>query len=503
MLTQDDVIYFAITDRFHNGDPGNGHKVDRAKSGAFHGGGFAGLIEKIPYFEKLGVTAIWITPVYLNITDFFDSAGYHGYWAVDFERVDPHLYTDLPGRDAGSREYLKDLVDNLHQKGFKVILDMVVNHTGYHTPEYDAWSGKRFRTEHFHPYKEGSGVEEWLSGLPDLDHHIPFVADYFIQNILDWIEETGIDAIRMDTVKHVEDQFWYFFKSQVKARHPHVALIGEVLEWEPARTGRYQQEHDFDTIFDFPLCGAILGTLVWDEPMTRLARPRLNNDEPKGILDQNKQYTNDNRLVSLLDNHDLDRRIMTEILDRVGHWDRDLARTILKLCLSFLFTTRGIPQVYYGTEIAMEGRKDPDNRRDMPWEMFGADHLPLAQHAAERDIFEHTARMIRLRRDNPALRCGYLFTLYADHFIYAYLREFRGNVVLVAINNGREPMSVPLLIEIAANSNIPPRIKELLADGRVLGSQVPEVADVTLNEGRVAVQLPRKTAGIYVLKMGH
>jgi alpha-amylase len=204
-------------------------------------------------------------------------------------------------------------------------------------------------------------------------------------------------------------------------------------------------------------------------------------------------------LVTLLDNHDLDRRITTEILDRVGHWDRDLARKILKLCLTFLFTTRGIPQVYYGTEVGLEGGRDPDNRRDMPWAIFGNDQRPKASQAFERDIYDHTQRMISVRAQNPAIRYGYLFTLYVDQFFYAYLREFQGNVVLVAINNGRDPMPGPATVQIGANGNIPPRVKAHLAHGQQLASQIPGLADITMDHGEVRIQLPGKTAGVWTL----
>jgi alpha-amylase len=300
----------------------------------------------------------------------------------------------------------------------------------------------------------------------------------------------------MDTVRHVEDAFWYFFKSYVKPRHPGVTLIGEVLTFDAEANGRYQREHDFDTIFDFPLSGQLRGSLIWNDPMTRLARPRLSPDEARGVLDNERPYTNANRLVTLLDNHDLERRVTTEILDRWEHWDRDRARTILKLCLSVLLTTRGIPQLYYGTEIGMEGRADPDNRRDMPWEIFGPDHRPTAAHPFERDVHDHTTRLLALRRAHPALRTGSLLTAYVDRFVYAYLREFRGDVALVAVNNGLAPMPSPLTIDVGANSNVPSRVKALL-EGRTLASHAPGVADLPVAGGRVAVQLPGKTAGIW------
>lgn len=500
MLTQDDIIYFVVTDRFYRGRRGNEQERDPANPKGFHGGDFSGLKKKIPYLQKLGITAVWITPVYLNIGQFFDSSGYHGYWAMDFERVDPRLSGASGGTSQQSRVQLQKLVTAFHGAGLKVILDMVVNHTGYHTQEYLEYPERRFEARHFNLHRQGDPVEEWLSGLPDLDHDQPEVADYFVQNILDWIEETGIDGIRMDTVKHVEDAFWYLFKSQVKTRHPQITLIGEVLDYDPTFIGRYQQQNDFDTLFDFPLCNTIKETLIWDGPMTRIARPRLSAGEAKGILDQDKPYTNANRLVTLLDNHDLDRRITSEILDRVGHWDRHLARDILKLCFSFLFTTRGIPQIYYGSEIGLEGGRDPDNRRDMPWGLFGTDQRPKPKHAFEREVFDHLCRLIRLRKTHPAICYGYLFTLYVDHFIYAYLREFRGDLALVVLNNGRQAMPTPVRIELAANGNIPPRVKALLGEGRILQSQIEGVADALVSNGGVDVRLSRKAAGIFTLR---
>lgn len=497
MITQDDVIYFLLTDRFCNGDPANDQPCEANNPAHYHGGDFAGLKSKIPYLKALGATAIWITPVYLSIGANDGGAGYHGYWAMDFEKVDPHLYSLQPNRAAGSRKYLKELVDALHAQKLKVILDMVVNHAGYLTQTHRDYDG-RLPDEWFN--RGGGGdVKGELAGLPDLNHDLPDVVDYFVNNVLDWVEETGIDAIRMDTVKHVERKFWYYFKSCVKTRRPDITLIGEVLDWSADSVGRYQREHDFDTLFDFPLCGALKGALIWGQPMTTLARPRLHDGEPRGALDYETPYTNANRLVTLLDNHDLDRRIMTEILDCVGHWDRDLARKILKLCLTFLFTTRGVPQIYYGTEIGMEGRKDPDNRRDMPWDVFGADHRPKADaHAFERDIHDHVVKLTTLRANHPAIRCGYLLTLYADHFLYAYLRESRGDVVLVVINNGCDAMPGPALLDIGGNANIPQRIKSLL-EGQTLTNCTDGAPGLTVQAGKAHVKLSGKTAGVFVL----
>ena len=496
MINLSDTIYFVITDRFHDGYTANNQHVNLTNPNAFHGGDFDGLIKKIPYFQKLGITALWITPVYVNIHDLGDHAGYHGYWSIDFDRIDSHLYTPVPNREAGSKAYLKDLVDAFHNKDIKIILDMVVNHTGYHTDAYKNYPHKTFDDNHFN-HGEGS-VEGELAGLPDLDHDQIDVADYFIQNILSWIEEAGIDGIRMDTVKHVEDKFWYLFKSQIKTKYPNITLIGEILDWNAEYISHYQKDHDFDSVFDFPLCGAMKGCFIWDWPITELARPRLHPNESKGMLDFDKVYTNANRLVTLLDNHDLDRRIMTEIFDRVGHWDKILAKELLKLLLTFQMTTRGIPQLYYGTEIGMTGYKDPDNRKDMPWHLFNANHIPSATY--KKEIFEHTAHVIAIRRNNPAIPYGYLITLYVDTFIYAYLRAFKENIVVVVINNGRKAMPNPLSIHIHTNANIPTRIKDLLQNGTELKSQFSMIDNIEIKSGSIEVQLPRKTASVYCYK---
>jgi glycosidase len=295
----------------------------------------------------------------------------------------------------------------------------------------------------------------------------------------------------------VEDMFWYYFKSYVKGSHSNIFLVGEVLE--PRDIGKiasYQQLHDFDSLFDFPLTTALKDVFIYGLGMTTLARPRLHGNEARGILDiDTNVYTNANRLITLLDNHDLESRIKTEILDRVGHWDHVLANNIMKLCLSFLFTTRGIPQLYYGTEIGMEGRKDPDNRRDMRWNVFDSNPgTEDDEYADAMEIYRYTKKLIGIRKENKALQYGYLFTLYSDYFLYAYMREYRGNLIIVVINNGKEPMPYPVTIRIAANSNIPSRIKTAI-DGKILKDLISGNTYKVRN-GSLEVQLWRKAVVI-------
>ena len=496
MITQDDVIYFVITDRFYDADSNNNSLVDKSEPRRYHGGDFAGIVKKIPYLKNLGITALWITPVYLSVGRVGDSDGYHGYWALDFNKVDPHLYSNDTDLADGSKKYLEKLSVKLHENDIKLILDMVVNHTGYHNQKYRDYPEKQIQDDWFNQCKGDGLIKSQLCGLPDLNHSKPDVVDYFVNNITEWIEQTKIDAIRMDTVSHVEDTFWYHFKSYVKGKHRDITLIGEVLQWDIDSISKYQKEHDFDTLFDFPLSEAMKKTFIYNESMTSIARSRISQYEPRGVLDNDKLYTNANRLVTLLDNHDLNKRFMTEVMDRWGHWDRIRANKILKLSLSFLFTTRGIPQIYYGTEIGMEGYCDPDNRRDMRWEIFSRDYIPIRQYKYERDIFEHTKKLIEIRRQNEAIRYGYLFTLYSDYFVYCYMREFRGNTIIVAINNGLEDTPYPVKIKLNENKNIPQRIKDNLQD-KTLVNLLNSVDKTAFKNGCLQVQIPGKEAKIY------
>lgn len=496
MITQEDVIYFMVTDRFKNPDIPDADTRDLTNLLDYHGGNFKGIEEKIPYLKELGITALWITPVYLNIGRFNNTDSYHGYWTLDFDLIDPTLHPEaVNDQKAG----LKNLVQKLHDAKIKVILDMVVNHTGYHNDRYQDYP----KTAQFENWFniDGQGVfKAPLAGLPDFNHDLADVRDYFVNNITDWIEETKIDAIRMDTVKHVEDAFWYAFKAYIRGKFRNTTLIGEVLSTNAQDVSYYQTLMDFDSLFDFPLQNAILSTLVREGPMTWLAKPRVNENETPGALDvDTTYYANANRLVTLLDNHDLSfGRIKTAILDHIGHWDRDLGMKILKLNLAFLFTTRGIPQIYYGTEIGMEGGSDPANRNAFRWDYFDANNNSRAAQEG-RTTYEYVKTLIQIRQTNDCIRFGYLFTLYVDQFIYAYMREYRGELIIVAINNGRGDMPTPLTLQIQNNSNLPSRVKALCQQGRPLINLLDTTQVLSFVGGNVDIQLAGKE--VQVLKL--
>jgi len=493
-IYQDDIIYFVLTDRFYGKTNPGLKDIYKSKPKAYHGGNFEGLIEKIPYLKKLGVTAIWITPVYLQTSiNSVDEAGYHGYWALDFNSVDPHLYIDNGKYEKGSKLYLKDLVDELHRNNLKIILDMVVNHAGYcHTSLTGEYNLTPIKKEWFNPHDFpcDDTIKGQLSGLPDFNLDLIDVSDYHINTILSWIEQTGIDAIRMDTARHVEKIFWSHFKNQVKGDHPEVSLIGEVLEFDIEAISKYQENWAFDGLFDFPMQLAIKNVFIYGNPLTTFVTP-FNTG--RGILERDSNYTNHNKLVTLIDNHDLEARFMSLALKHVGgEENRDRAAWVVKLALSFMFTIRGIPQLYYGTEIGMEGWSDPDNRKDFEWEIFDENYQVKPEFKYQKEIFEHTQKLIKIRKANEALTCGNFICLYVDSFVLVFLRYIEDNVIISVIHNGWLDMSDPLRISIMSNNQVPSRIKDLL-DYSVLTCQLTG-EKISVNNGVFQIKMQRKSA---------
>jgi len=497
-INQNDIIYFILTDRFY-GKPNTviekEKNYDKSNPNSYHGGNFEGIIEKIPYLKNLGITCLWITPVYLQI-DFEDKQAYHGYWTLDFNKVNPTLYIDNKKYEAGSKLYLKDLVDELHRNNIKIVLDMVVNNTGYNHPALKNPELNSTEIQHswFHEGNENDDENKVVDknrNLPDLNLDNPDVCDFHIRTILSWIRETGIDAIRMDTVNHVERKFWEYFKNQIKGLYPDVCLLGEVWTFDIDTLAEYQKLWAFDLLFDFPIYEAMKKVFIDDFPLKAFVSPF---NAGYGVLERDEAYTNHNKLVTLLDNHDLPERFLSTILQK--HDNLEIATWIMKLSLSFMFTIRGIPLIYYGTEIGMQGFQDPDNRRDFCWEKIDEQNSVKKEFVYEREIFEHTRKLIDIRKKSHALTVGNFVNIYVDNYVMVYVRYIEDEVVIVTLHNGWIQMPMKLEISINETIELPSRIKDLIKN-RKLTCQVSN-STIDIQDGIFSIKMKPKSANIYM-----
>ena len=509
-FTTDDVIYLIMPDRFSDGDQTNNDPpqsrglYDRAKKRYYHGGDFQGIINRLPYLKDLGVTAIWLTPWYDNVNHlnererYPDTPGaqataitdYHGYGAVDFYGVEEHF---------GTLAKLRELVDEAHKLGIKIIQDQVANHTGpYHpwakdSPTPTWYNGTEahhlantFQTWVLHdPHPVEQTKRETLEGwfidiLPDLNQRDEETARYLVQNTLWWIGVTGIDAIRQDTWQYVPNSFWRDWIAAIKREYPNLNVVGEVLDGDPAHVSFFQGgrvrfdgvDTGLDTLFDFPSFYVERRAFAEGKPVKELAQ----------ILSQDQLYTRPNILVTLLGNHDL-RRFMSEPGATIAG---------LNLAHTFIMTTRGTPQIYYGDEVAMAGEGDPDNRRDFPGGFPGDardSFTSKGRSPDEQAAFEHLRRLAQLRAANEALRRGALLNLYVADQQYAYARVSDRDSVIVVLNNDSKPATIQFSVAAAK-----------LPNGVTLKDLLGAMEGVTVEKGMLRVTMPARAAAIFSRK---
>ncbi len=498
-FSEDDVIYLVRPDRFADGDssnddpPASAGLFDRSKPRFYHGGDLRGIIQHLPYLRGLGVTAIWMTPIYdnsnrLTTADGRDEAftDYHGYGPVDFYAVEEHL---------GDLDILRELVDAAHAEGLKVIQDQVANHTGpghpwVNDPPTLTWFNgtpqshlvNRFDTHllmdpHAPLALKRPTLEGWFAGiLPDLNQHDEDVERYLIQNALWWVGTAGFDGIREDTVPYVPRNFWSAWSRALQHEYPRLRIVGEVMDSSSPLVAFYQggtrQFDGVDTgigsVFDYPLYFAIRRTFAHGDSIRNLVE----------VLDQDYLYADANLLVTLLGSHDVARFMSEPGATSAG----------LRLAATFLFTTRGIPEWYYGDEIGMRGGADPDNRRDFPggWPADRDNAFePSGRTADQQAVFQHVRSLLRLRRDLVPLRRGRLVHLAVGDQTYAYARIAGADAAIVVLNNG--PASEDLDIDTAPLG---------LADGETLRGRLALLSTVRVRSGRLRVELPARSAEI-------
>lgn len=448
-----DVMYLIMPDRFVNGDTTNDRPqgqediIDRKKGRYYHGGDLAGIQQKLPYLQSLGITALWLNPIYdnnnaLNRKEVYDGAAitdYHGYGATDFYKVEEHF---------GTLPQLKQLVDDAHKHGIKIVLDMVANHSGpYHPWVKDTPTPTWFHgTEASHPNNDWqtwtladpnsnaamrrNTLDGWFVNiLPDFNQDDPEVARYIIQNTLWWVGVTGMDGIRQDTWPYVPRTFWRDWMAAIKKEYPTLKVVGEVLDGDPAMISFFEGSRvpfdgvrtGVDKMFDFPLHFTIRNVFAQGQSIRAIGQ----------VLAHDQLYRDPTSLVTLLGLHDV-QRFMNEKGATVAG---------LKLAYTLLMTIRGTPLVYYGDEIALPGGNDPDNRRDFPggWRDDPRNAFASAGRTAdEQSVFMHLQRLTTLRKERAELRGARTEHLFIDDKAFVYRR----GASVIAINNSKERVTV-------------------------------------------------------------
>jgi len=438
---QDRIIYFALLDRFENGDPANDKSHgdpecnNAGDAHAYQGGDLAGLKQRIDSIAKLGANAIWITPLYKGVPQKVGAnCGFPGYWAAfsdpyEFE-LDPRF---------GSAEEFDEVLDEAHARGIAVILDMVVNHAGYDAPLVEQ------RPEWFHDprtsLKLGSPeIFAPLAGLPDFNHRNPEAAEYLLDLHTQWVERFKFDGIRMDTVKHVEPWYFRYWINGIKASRPDLFIFGELLDESYNGYGQYL-DAGFAGLFNFPLRRSLIDTFAKGRSVD-VAASRAQ--EMISLFGQRQSRL----MVTLLDNHDVPR-FMEEF---PADMSPETVHERYKLALTALLTLPGIPQLTYGNEVGMYGGADPDNRRMMPDWAFEPD-LDEPDHSGfvhkPGAVWAHLQRLIELRRQFPALARGDYEEIWRQRDaespnVWAFVRKMEEpdtGTILVVLNNGDKPSS--------------------------------------------------------------
>lgn len=497
-FSPDDVMYLIMIDRFANGDPSNDDPAisrglfDRKKPRYYHGGDLQGIIDHLPYLKSLGVTAIWITPIYDNTdkpnvrqaVNGQPIADYHGYGATDYYAVEEHF---------GTMDLLRRFVDDAHSMGIKVIQDQVANHVGPDHP----WVGDPPKPTWFHGTAAHHINETWqiwtlpdphasatlkrnvldgwfVNALPDMNQEDPDVAQYEIQNALWWVGMAGFDGIRQDTLPYVPRAFWHNWSAALKNQYPHLRAVGEVFDADPAVPSFFQGgvkrsdgiDSGIDSVFDFPTFFNIRDVFANGAPVDTLSK----------TFAKDRLYPDASVLVTFLGNHDVPRFM---------HLQRATADN-LKLAFAFLMTARGTPCIYYGDEIGMPGGNDPDNRRDFPggWKGDPRNAFEASGRTIREDaIFNYVRRLGGLRAKLEPLRRGSFVDIAVGDKTWAFARESDVATAIVVINNGSDAASIAI---------------PYARDGSYEKQLGLAAANLTITNGVGEVRLPPHSAEVFV-----
>ena len=450
-----DVIYLIMPDRFADGDSTNDDPaaapgmLDRSDPRRYHGGDYDGIRKRLPYLKSLGVTAIWLTPIYDNtnvldrkeVYDGKPTTAYHGYHAIDYYASDEHF---------GNVAAYRRLVDDAHAQGLKVIIDMVANHTSAYHPWVEnpptatwyhgtaathlanTWQVWTLADSLATPAMRQATLDGWfIDVLPDLNQGDPEVARYLVQNTLWWVGESGVDGIRQDTWPYVPRGFWRDWMTAIRREYPSLRVVGEVSDGDPTLVSFFQGGREgfdgiddkVDALFDYPLFYTVRRAFAEGKSLREVSM----------MLGRDRLYPNAGALVTFLGLHDVPRFMSEQGATTQG----------LELAFTFLLTSRGTPMIYYGDEIALPGGSDPDNRRDFPGGWAGDPRdafTPSGRNADEQKVWSHVQKLLQLRAARADLRTGAMTHLASGEQLLVYRR----GRTIVALNNDSKPAEVHL-----------------------------------------------------------
>jgi len=443
-----DAIYLITPDRFANGDVTNDEvaglkeKLNRNDKGGRHGGDVAGMVDHLDYIKNLGFTAIWTNPILENN---MPSYSYHGYATTDFYKVDPRY---------GSNASFKAMCDKASEKGMKVIMDMIANHSGLEhwwikdlpskdwINQWDTYTQTNHKkTVILDPYATKKDKKIFFDGwfvptMPDLNQRNKSMANYLIQNTLWWIEYSGISGIRMDTYPYPDMYFMNDWTKAVMKEYPNFNIVGEewvlrptiVSYWQKGKQNANGYTSELKSVMDFPLQNALVNSLNDTESWNAVYEE----------LGQDYLYPDPKNLVVFPDNHDMSR-IFTQLNE-----DEEL----LKLALTYIATIRGIPQIYYGTEVLMKNKGTEDHgiiRSDFPggWSNDQVNSFTgKGLSKPQLEIKNYIAKLFNWRKNNTIIHEGNLIHFATTNNVYVFFRYIENEKIMVVLNKDDDSMTI-------------------------------------------------------------
>ena len=460
-----DVLYMLMPDRFASGrnitKPMKGlnpYVVDRSKPSLRHGGDLEGVRQHLDCFNQLGVTALWFTPVLENNSPDMDSQStYHGYATTNYYRVDPRF---------GTNEDYARLVAEAHAKGLKVVMDMIFNHCGYdhpwvkdmpskdwfNTPEWMKKGDSYYLqtsyklTPVLDPYASKVDKRETVDGwfvrsMPDLNQKNPHVMTYLIQNSEWWIETVGIDGIRMDTYPYADRKAMSQWMKILNEEYPNFNTVGETWVTEPAYTAAWQKDSKLSKVNSY--LKTVMDFSFYDK--INLAKHEETDAWWKGLnriynsLCYDYLYENPSSVMAFIENHDTDRFL-----------ENGKDTLALKQALALLLTINRIPQLYYGTEVLMNGTKevtDGNVRCDFPGGFAGDKHNAFTAEGrtkAENSMFNWLSKLLKWRRNNMVITKGKQIQFIPYKGVYVIARQWNDQTILTILNGTSQAVTLPL-----------------------------------------------------------